>query len=144
MFMDNNGSSTKLEDVVQQVFIAAPPDKVWEAVATSEGIAAWFMPNDFQAELGHVFHLEAGPFGKSRCEVIELDPPNRLAFTWDKDWTVTFQLEETAGGTNFTLTHGGWDENTATSFGEKHAVVRERMAGGWVGIVKKLAEYAGQ
>jgi uncharacterized protein YndB with AHSA1/START domain len=142
--MEPNQSVTKLEDVVQRVFIDAPVAKVWEAVATAEGIAAWFMPNDFQAELGHVFHLEAPQWGKSRCEVIELDPPNRLAFKWDKDWTVTFELEEAEGGTNFTLTHGGWDESTATAFGEKHSVVRERMAGGWVGIVKRLAQYAGQ
>lgn len=141
---EHNPSPTKLADVVQKVFIKAPVSKVWEAVATAEGIAAWFMPNDFKAELGHVFHLDAGNFGKSRCEVVELEPPHRLAFKWDKDWTVTFQLEEADGGTNFTLTHGGWDENTATAFGEKHTIVRERMAGGWVGIVKKLAEYAGR
>ncbi|MDQ6418759.1 SRPBCC domain-containing protein [Paenibacillus sp. LHD-117] len=139
--MDQNQSQTKLPDVVQEVVIGAPVNKVWEAVSTSEGIAAWFMPNDFQAELGNVFHVDAGPFGKSRCEVVELDPPKRLAFKWDKDWTVTFQLEEVEGGTKFTLTHGGWDEDTATAFGEKHAIVRERMAGGWVGIVKKLVEY---
>ncbi|MHA6481950.1 SRPBCC family protein [Paenibacillus sp. strain BS8-2] len=137
-------AESKLEDVVQRVFIQAPVAKVWEAVATAEGIAAWFMPNDFQPELGHVFHLEAPQWGKSRCEVVELDPPHKLAFKWDKDWTVTFELEAAEGGTNFTLTHGGWNADTATAFGEKHAVVRERMAGGWVGIVKKLAAYAGQ
>ncbi|MCR2805179.1 SRPBCC family protein [Paenibacillus soyae] len=134
----NQESPSKLEDVVKTVTMKAPIAKVWNAVATADGIAAWFMPNDFEPVLGHEFHLNAGPFGQSPCKVLELDPPHRLVFSWDKDWTVTFQLEETEEGTRFTLTHGGWDENTATAFGEKHSVVRERMAGGWVGIVQKL------
>jgi len=127
-----------LADVVKEVTIKAPIAKVWKAVATAEGIAAWFMPNNFEPILGHEFQLNAGPFGHSPCKVLELDPPNRLVFSWDKDWTVTFQLEEIDEGTQFKLVHGGWDADTATAFGEKHAVVRERMAGGWTGIVQKL------
>lgn len=128
----------KLADVVKEVTIKAPAAKVWEAVATADGIAAWFMPNNFEPILGYEFQLNAGPFGHSPCKVLELDPPNRLVFSWDKDWTVTFQLKETEEGTKFTLIHGGWNADTATAFGEKHAAVRERMAGGWVGILQKL------
>lgn len=135
-----NDAQGKLEDVVKTVMLKAPIAKVWDAVATAEGIAAWFMPNTFQPVLGHEFHLNAGPFGQSPCKVLELDPPRRLVFSWDKDWTVTFQLEETDEGTKFTLTHGGWDADTATAFGEKHTVVRARMAGGWVGILQKLVQ----
>ncbi|REK71765.1 SRPBCC family protein [Paenibacillus paeoniae] len=129
-----------LTDVVKEVMIKAPIAKVWKAVATAEGIAVWFMPNNFEPILGHEFHLNAGPFGQSLCKVLELDPPNRLVFSWDKDWTVTFQLEEMGEDTRFTLIHGGWNEDTATAFGEKHTVVRERMAGGWVGILQKLVQ----
>lgn len=135
-----NEAQGKLEDVVKTVTLKAPIAKVWDAVASADGIAAWFMPNDFQPVLGHEFQLNAGPFGQSPCKVLELDPPYRLAFSWDKDWTVTFQLEETEAGTKFTLTHGGWNADTATAFGEKHTVVRERMAGGWVGILQKLVQ----
>ncbi|GKS11616.1 SRPBCC domain-containing protein [Paenibacillus chitinolyticus] len=127
-----------LPDIRQTQLFNAPIQKVWNAVATSEGIAAWFMPNDFQPELGYEFHLEAGPFGKSPCKVTELDPPNRLSFRWGKDWTLTFELADLDGRTEFTLIHAGWDPEKVTEFGQSHAEVRERMSGGWVGLVEAL------
>jgi len=133
----------KLPDIVQTRLFNAPIEKVWAAVATSEGIAAWFMPNDFRPELGNEFHLEAGPYGRSACVVTELDPPNRLSFRWDKDWTITFELASKGDRTEFTLIHGGWSADEATAFGEPHEVVRDRMNGGWVGLVAKLGEYVG-
>ncbi|MEY9094596.1 SRPBCC domain-containing protein [Paenibacillus sp. RC84] len=127
-----------LPDIRQTQLFNAPIQKVWNAVATSKGIAAWFMPNDFQPELGYEFHLEAGPFGKSPCKVTELDPPNRLSFRWGKDWTLTFELADLDGKTEFTLIHAGWDPDKVTEFGQSHAEVRERMSGGWVGLVEAL------
>lgn len=139
--MSNEAKQT-LPDIVQKQVLNAPIGKVWKAVSTSEGIAAWFMPNDFQPVVGHEFHLEAGPFGQSPCKVMEIDPPHRVTFAWDKDWIVTFELKELdENRTEFTLIHGGWHADETTKFGQQHAAVRERMNGGWVGIVQKLAEY---
>ncbi|MCM3785414.1 SRPBCC domain-containing protein [Neobacillus mesonae] len=128
-----------LPDIQKTIVIDAPIEKVWGIVATADGIAAWFMPNDFEPVLGHEFHLQAGPWGKSLCKVTELDPPHRLRFEWDKDWIITFELIEKDGQTEFTLTHGGWRVDEKTSFGEEHSVVRERMSGGWTGILGKLS-----
>lgn len=136
--MDNTTEQT-LPEIRQTLVLNAPIQKVWDAVATADGIAAWFMPNDFQPVEGHEFHLNAGPFGMSPCKVTELDPPNRLSFRWGAEWTITFSLVEQGDKTEFTLTHGGWDPNKVTEFGEPHTIVRGRMAGGWVGIVQKLA-----
>lgn len=97
-----------LPDIQKTIVIDAPIEKVWSKVATAEGIAAWFMPNDFEPVLGHEFQLQAGPFGNSQCKVTELEPPHRLSFKWDKDWIITFELAEKDGQTEFTLTHGGW------------------------------------
>jgi uncharacterized protein YndB with AHSA1/START domain len=142
--MENQSVNT-LPDIRQTVKLKAPIQKVWNAVATAEGIAAWFMPNDFQPVLGHEFHLEAGPYGKSYCKVSELDPPNRLSFDWGKDWTLTFELRKLSEGeTEFTLIHGGWDADKVTEFGETHAMVRERMAEGWAGIGQRLGAYVEQ
>jgi len=131
-------SNPTLQAIRQTVVLNAPIQKVWNTVATSEGISAWFMPNNFKPELGYEFHLEAGPFGQSPCKVTELDPPHRLTFAWGKDWSLTFELVELDGKTEFTLIHDGWDIDKVTEFGQSHAEVHERMAGGWVGIVKKL------
>jgi uncharacterized protein YndB with AHSA1/START domain len=136
-----NSSQNTLSDIRQTLILNAPIQKVWNAVATSEGIAAWVMPNDFQPEPGYEFHLNAGPFGNSPCKVTEIDPPKRLSFEWGKDWTLTFELTELDGKTEFTLIHSGWDADKVTEFGETHQLVRERMSQGWIGIQKSLASY---
>jgi len=139
--MMDNASGAKLPDIRHTLTLKAPIDKVWQAVATSEGIAAWFMPNNFEPALGYEFQLNAGPFGMSPCKVTELDPPHRLSFNWGKDWTLTFELVEQGEHTEFTLIHGGWTADQVTEFGETHELVRGRMDNGWAGLVQKLAGY---
>ena len=137
--MENNQQKT-VPDIVQTVMIEAPIQKVWEVVSTAEGIAAWFMPNDFKAEAGYDFHLQS-PFGPSPCKVIEINAPNQLSFLWDTEgWVVTFSLKELDGGTEFTVTHGGWKhpDFKMAKANEKSIVIRDRMNGGWAGIVQKL------
>jgi uncharacterized protein YndB with AHSA1/START domain len=137
----SNHTQNTLPDIRQTLVLNAPVEKVWSAVATSEGIAAWFMPNDFKPVEGYEFHLEAGQFGKSPCKVTEIDPPNRLSFEWGKDWTLTFELVKQGDQTELTLIHGGWDVDKVTEFGQAHELVRERMSEGWSGIVKSLRNY---
>ncbi|MCM3493372.1 MULTISPECIES: SRPBCC domain-containing protein [Paenibacillus] len=137
----DNASGAKLPDIRHTLTLKAPIDKVWHAVATSEGIAAWFMPNNFEPAVGFEFQLNAGPFGMSPCKVTELDPPHRLSFNWGKDWTLTFELVEQGEHTEFTLIHGGWTADQVTEFGEAHELVRGRMDNGWAGLVQKLAGY---
>jgi uncharacterized protein YndB with AHSA1/START domain len=130
----------KLPNIEQTVVIEAPIQKVWEQVATADGIAAWFMPNDFKAEVGHEFHLQS-PFGPSPCKVTEIEPPHRLSFTWDTEgWHVTFILKELGEKTEFTLIHGGWKESDAIigKAKEKSSIIRDRMNGGWIGIIENL------
>ncbi|ARU60753.1 polyketide cyclase [Tumebacillus avium] len=135
----NQGTLPVIRNTIQ---LNAPIQKVWDAVATSEGIATWFMPNDFQPVLGNEFALE-GPFGKSPCKVTELDPPNKLVFTWGQNWIVTFELHETeAGKTEFTLLHDGWEAGKVLESGEEASAVRAKMAHGWeVAVLPRLVEY---
>jgi uncharacterized protein YndB with AHSA1/START domain len=131
---------TTLQDIKKTVVFEAPIQKVWEQVSTAEGIAAWFMQNDFKPEVGHEFHLQS-PFGPSPCKVTEFDPPNRLSFTWDTDgWFASFTLKEMGDKTEFTLIHGGWKKQgeKVEKANEDAAVIRERMSGGWTGILEKL------
>ncbi len=130
-----------LPDIRKTSVFNAPIHKVWEAVATSQGIAAWFMPNDFQPVAGHEFQLNAGPYGMSPCKVKEIDPPNRLSFYWGRDWIITFELNALDDKTEFTLIHSGWNANTVTEFGQSHPVVRDHMDQGWNGLQQKLCAY---
>ncbi len=138
-------SNQLVPDIHKQAVFHASIEKVWEAVATSEGIAAWLMPNDFRPEIGCEFTLQS-PFGPSPCKVIELDAPHRLAFSWDTSgWIVTFELKElSAEKTEFTLIHSGWGapEETVSKAGEKQADVRNRMNGGWETIVNQKLRQA--
>jgi len=91
-----------------------PIETVWAAIAESEQLAQWLMPNDFQPRVGHRFHLqpsvETGFAGKISCEVVEIDPPHRLAYRWDNDKlksVVSFTLESTKDGTRLVLEHTG-------------------------------------
>jgi uncharacterized protein YndB with AHSA1/START domain len=131
-----------VKDINQSVLIHAPIQKVWEKVSTAEGIAAWFMPNDFKPVVGHEFHLQS-PFGPSPCKVLEIDEPNRLSFSWDKEgWIVSFVLKEVEDATEFTVIHGSWKQadETVGKAGENAAVIRERMNGGWEKIVSQLKQ----
>lgn len=128
-----------LQDITQTVVLSAPIQKVWDTVATSEGIASWFMPNDFKLEVGHEFHIQS-PFGPSPCKVTEINAPNKLSFIWDIDgWFVSFILKELGDQTEFTLIHGGWKQPDAliSKANQKSSVIHETMSQGWVGIVQK-------
>ncbi|WNB90924.1 SRPBCC domain-containing protein [Bacillus sp. NEB1478] len=137
---------TTLQDIKQTAIFNAPIQKVWEKVSTAEGMTEWFMPNDFEAEVGHEFHIQS-PFGPSPCKVLEIDEPHKLSFAWDNDgWIVTFLLKEVSDRTEFTLIHSGWKDADSIigKAGEKSSIIRDRMNGGWVGLVnerlKKVVE----
>jgi uncharacterized protein YndB with AHSA1/START domain len=134
---------TTLPDIHKTLQFKAPIAKVWNAVATSEGLAAWYMPNDFEPVEGQAFTLR-GPFGPSACKVTAIDPPNRLTFSWDEDWVVTFELRELdRATTEFTLIHSGWIAGKILSgSGESHDVVHDRMNNGWESaVLPRLAGY---
>jgi uncharacterized protein YndB with AHSA1/START domain len=126
----------KLENIRKTILLNAPIEKVWRAVATAEGIEAWWMPNTFKPVLGYEFVLKAGQYGDSPCKVSEIDPPHRLRFNWGKDWNLTFELREANGKTEFTLIHSGWDSGKKTEFGQPHTLIRGIMDKGWEKHVK--------
>lgn len=127
----------KLSDIRKTTIFNAPIEKVWQAVSTSEGIAEWFMPNDFEPKVGHEFTIHS-PFGPSPCKVLALNPPNGLSFTWgDFGWQIAFELKELEGKTEFTLIHSGWGapDDVVEQAGETFAVIRDRMNNGWEPLV---------
>jgi uncharacterized protein YndB with AHSA1/START domain len=86
-----------------------PVERVWAALTSSEALAAWLMPNDFEPVAGRKFTFRTKPApgfdGIVRCEVLELDPPKRMVWSWaggNIDTTVTFTLEA-AGQDSTTL-----------------------------------------
>jgi uncharacterized protein YndB with AHSA1/START domain len=59
---------------------------VWRALTERELLAEWLMPNDFEAVVGHQFHLRSDPApgfdGIVHAEVLSLDPPQHMTWRW--------------------------------------------------------------
>jgi uncharacterized protein YndB with AHSA1/START domain len=92
-----------------------PVERVWHAVTDSACIAGWLMPNDFAPVVGHRFQFRTQPQGGwdgiVDCEVLTVDPPRELAYSWRGsmlDTVLTLTLEPTAAGTRLRLAHTGF------------------------------------
>ena len=96
------------------IFYPHPPEKVWKALIDRRALNIWMMPNDFEPLIGHKFkfrsNLLPGLETTIHCQVIELDEPKRLVYTWQESnmgesslviWTLT-PVEE---GTQLELKH---------------------------------------
>ncbi|KIT17335.1 SRPBCC family protein [Jannaschia aquimarina] len=103
-----------MPDIRRTVTLAHPPERVWRALTDSDAIAVWLMPNDFRPEVGHRFTMTTKPApgfdGTVRCEVLTLDPPKELSFSWvggNVDTIAMFRLApEGDHSTRLTVTQG--------------------------------------
>lgn len=134
--MDSHEDLTRIE--IDQ-FFPHPPEKLWRALTTSELMAQWLMPNDFEPVVGHRFTFESQPVaqadfsGKIACQVLDLDPEKLLQISWaDAEkpegmiTTVTWTLEPEGNGTRLFLEHAGFDPDENTQ-----QLARKFMGGGW-------------
>lgn len=94
------------------------PERVWQVLTDPALLSKWLMKNDFKAEVGHRFYFQTkasvGFNGIVQCEVIEVDPPHRLVYTWaggplSHPTTVRWTLEPVNQGTKLTLDHDGFE-----------------------------------
>lgn len=128
-------SPSRPDAIVQEVVYPHPPERVWRALTDSAALAQWPMPNDFRAQLGHRFQFRATPQagwgGVVSCEIVELEPLRRLAYTWTSDpglphTLVRFTLEPVTGGTRLRLEHSGF--SAAGAYG---LTIRDLLDQGW-------------
>lgn len=103
-----------LRDLKKEVFYPYPPQRVWQVLTNRRALAAWLMENDFEPHVGHKFRFQEstlpGLDETIDCEVIELEEPKRLSYTWQdkfmpKPSIVTWILEPQEGGTQLRLEH---------------------------------------
>ncbi|HTI72815.1 MAG TPA: SRPBCC domain-containing protein [Candidatus Limnocylindria bacterium] len=74
------------QDIHMELMLPCAVADAWRAIADQKALSGWFMDNDFQPRLHHKFLFRKPPQrgwdGLTHCEVIELEPPFRLAFTY--------------------------------------------------------------
>lgn len=75
--------------IVYTIYIAATPERVWQALTSAEFSRQYFSGFAIEADLkiGGAFIARA-PDGSVHIggEVIECDPPRRLTVTWNVNW----------------------------------------------------------
>lgn len=118
------------ETVELDVELKSPIERVWRALTDPATLSRWmlFASNDFQPVVGHTFQFRDAPGwdGAVDCEVIEVDEPHRLSYTWATDGAsdtpnatvVTWTLAETEGGvTRLHLEQSGFRSDARQEIG---------------------------
>lgn len=103
-------------DIVVRRRYPHPIDRVWRAVTEAEHLATWF-PGAPEFDLrtgGTVRFVEFAGDPAEFGEVLALDPPRLLRFTWDTD-VVTLELAPDGEGTELVLTNRLADRPAAAS-----------------------------
>ncbi|WP_129337125.1 SRPBCC family protein [Cellulomonas endophytica] len=94
-----------------EVEVPGTPEQVWQAIATAQGMSAWFLPTRIEERQGGLLHFSMGPEMGSDGRVTAWDPPRRLVY--EEDWaalmgkdpdavsplTSEFVVEARSGGT---------------------------------------------
>lgn len=142
--------------LVSEVHIAAPPERVFQALLDPKQVMRWWTNAECQIE---AFAMEPKVGGRWRydskksemningvskfhCdgEVLEYDPPRVLAYTWIANWherpaqrtVVRWELAASLGGTLLRVMHSGLRDLP---------VSRKDYAGGWPGVVDQLKKF---
>lgn len=123
------------DSIVCEVVYPYPIWTVWKALTSAEALAQWLMPNDFAPILGHRFTFQTAPRmgwnGVVQCEVVALDPPKHIAYSWcggSPAFTtlVAFTLTALAEQTQLRLEHSGF-----AGAGDTGLNVRDILGRGW-------------
>jgi uncharacterized protein YndB with AHSA1/START domain len=113
-----------LRDLKLNVFYPYSPERVWQAITNRQVLAQWLMENDFEPRVGHKFRFQPQPHQgideAINCEVIELDEPRSLSYTWrggfiGKPTIVTWRLVPVDGGTQLQIEHKGFESHAVAS-----------------------------
>jgi uncharacterized protein YndB with AHSA1/START domain len=133
--------------IERTVELAHPPAKVWAALTTAEGLAAWF---------GDQAAIDLRPGGAARMSwnhgftvqmrVERVEEPTVFGYTWQisglpeedpRRTYVEFTLEPAGAGTRLTVVESGF----AQLPDDLHGKAYEGNAGGWASELGELASY---
>jgi uncharacterized protein YndB with AHSA1/START domain len=102
--------------IVYTIYIAATPEKVWQALTSAEFSRKYFFGNAIEVDLrvGGAYIVRTGDGALHISgKVIECDPPRRLTFTFNVNWPalleklgptlVTYEIEPAGDAVRLTL-----------------------------------------
>ncbi|MEU4316344.1 SRPBCC domain-containing protein [Nocardia sp. NPDC024068] len=123
------------------------PEKVWEALTTSEGLGGWFGSRAEIDDLrpGGTMRVWWGEDGPHTLWIRIVEPPRRFAFDWaieglpagdPRRTYVEFTLEPIPAGTRLTMVESGFAQ-----LPDHLAEAYEGNVRGWATELAELAEY---
>lgn len=138
--------------VISEIEIAAPPERVFQALTTRDQALQWGTTDAFQVM---AWEMDARPGGKwtftsiekgtqkefeHHGEVLEVDVPRVLAYTWFANWhedplhrtVVRWELAPTSKGTHVKITHSGLAQLPSAATGYSQ---------GWPGLLQDLKRF---
>ncbi len=109
---------TDVTTIFKTVFFNAPRETVWSFLTDKDRLGEWYHPAEADLVQGEDYALvrktdDGASVRQVWGRVLAMDPPNKLVTTFvigpfgDAETTVTWVLEEAAGGTRLSLTHEG-------------------------------------
>jgi uncharacterized protein YndB with AHSA1/START domain len=136
-------STTETFSMTKELTIAARREIVWEYLVDAEKLTRWMgQEATFEAHEGGAYRVVVIPGHTASGEVVEVDPPHRLVFTWgwepgDGDAptvlpgtsTVEIELTATDAGTRLVFTHRDLPSSDAV---DSHGVGWEHYLGRFV------------
>ena len=127
--------------------VAHPPERVWAAITTAEGLGTWFgQKATVDLRVGGLARVTWDAGGSHELRIERLEPPHVLGWTWgiyglaDDDprrTYVEFTLEPEDGGTRLTVVETGF----AQLPGDEHRVAYGGNAEGWQRELDELVDY---
>jgi uncharacterized protein YndB with AHSA1/START domain len=142
--------------VVSEVEIAAPAERVFQALTEADQLMRWFTNPGCPAKYWKMEPRLGGSYSyasennqivvngvnefKCRGEIIEFDPPQLLVYTWIGNWhldpdrktIVRWELTPSASGTHVRVIHSALAEEPEA---------RKDYSGGWLGVIENLKQF---
>jgi uncharacterized protein YndB with AHSA1/START domain len=134
--------------IERTVELAHPPERVWQALTTAEGLGTWF-GNTARVDLRIGGQVQLGwDSGDTATLTIErLEPPHVFGYTWSisglpasdpRRTYVEFTLEATASGTTLTMVESGFAQLPEA---DDHKAAYGGNTDGWAHELGELVAY---
>jgi uncharacterized protein YndB with AHSA1/START domain len=135
--------------IERTIELAHPPEKVWAALTTAEGLGTWFGNRGAEVDLrvGGEAKLSWDSGDKATLTIERVEPPRVFAYTWPvyglpaddpRRTHVEFTLEPTTAGTTLTMVESGFGQ---LPDGTEHQVAFKGNTEGWTHELGELVAY---
>jgi uncharacterized protein YndB with AHSA1/START domain len=138
------GFPDRIERTVQ---LTHPPERVWQALTTAEGLGTWFGQSaEVDLRLGGLVKLTWLSGDTATLTIERLEPPHVFGYTWHmyglpegdpRRTYVEFTLEPAGSGTTLTMVESGFAQLPE----EEHTKAFSGNTDGWAHELGELVAY---